>query len=84
MISVDSLHVKGLIDEKFVARENKAIAMLLCHMWKVVRGKVRLVKRWVRGHTGDVENTIADELADMGTRLEEMHRWWKRIQPIRN
>ena len=34
MITVDSLCVKGLIDEEFVARENRAIAMRLCHMWK--------------------------------------------------
>ena len=84
LITVDSLYVKGLSDEKFMARENKAIAMLLCHMWKVVRGNVSLVIRWVRRHTGDVENTIADELAEMGTRLEEMNRWWKRIQPMGN
>ena len=43
-----------------------------------------LVIRWIRGHTGDVEHTIADELADMGTRLEEMNRWWKRMQPTGN
>ena len=36
IITVESLYVKGLIDEKFVARENKAIAMLLCHLWKLV------------------------------------------------
>ena len=83
MITVDSLFVKGLIDEMFVARgENKAMAMLLCHLWKVVTEKVRLTIRWVRGHSGDVENTITDELADMGMRLEEMHRWWKRVQPM--
>ena len=84
MITVDSLYVKGLIDEKFVARENKAIAMLLYRLWKVVREKVRLTIRWVRGHSGDVGNTIADELADKGTRLEEKHRWWKRIQQMGN
>ena len=41
--------------------------MLLCHLWKVVKEKVRLTIRWVRGHSGDVENTIADGLADVGT-----------------
>ena len=50
MITVNSLCIKGLIDEKFVARENKAIAMLLCHLWKVERNRVRLTIRWVRGH----------------------------------
>ena len=84
LITVDSLYVKGLIDEKFVARENKAIAMLLCLWWKVVEGKVTLVIRWVGGHAGDVENTIAYELAEMGTRPGETNRWWKRIQPMRN
>ena len=49
MITVESFYVKELIDEKFVARENKAIAILLCHLWKVVRNKVCLSIRWVRG-----------------------------------
>ena len=39
LITVDSLYVNGLIDENFVARENKAIAMLLCRLWNVVRGR---------------------------------------------
>ena len=73
MITVDSLYVKGLIDEKFVARENRALATLLCHMWKVTKKKLQLHIRWVRGHTGDVGNSIA------GTRLEAQHRWWKRV-----
>ena len=34
MITVDSLYVKGLIDEEFVARENSTLATLLCHMLK--------------------------------------------------
>ena len=80
MVTVDSLYVKGLIDEKFVARENRALAMLL--MWKVTKKKLQLHIRWVRGHTGDVGNSTADELADLGTRLEAQHRWWKRVQPI--
>ena len=58
--------------------------MLLCHMWKVVREKVRLIIRWVRGHSGDVVNTIAHELEDMGARVEEKHRWWERTQPMGN
>ena len=39
MITVDLLHVKWLIDEKFVARENRALATLGCHMWKVTEKK---------------------------------------------
>ena len=34
LITVDSLHVKGLIEEKFVARENRVLSTLLRHMWK--------------------------------------------------
>ena len=74
--------VKGLVDQRFTARENKAIAMLLCHLWKVVKNKVNINIRWVRGHSGDAGNTIADEFADLGTRLDKNHRWWKRKQPI--
>ena len=80
MMTVDSLHVKGLIDEKFVARENRALAASLCHLWIVTKKKLQLHIRWVRGHTGDVGNSIAHELADLGTRLEAQYRWWKRVQ----
>ena len=38
--------------------------------------------RWVRGHSGDARNAVADDLADLGTRLDEKHRWWKRAQPM--
>ena len=38
--------------------------------------------RWGRGHSGDAGTTIADELADLGTRLDEKHSWWKRAQPM--
>ena len=82
MITVDSLYVKELIVEKFVARENNSIAMLLSHLCKVVRNKVSLNIRWGRGHSGNAGTTIADELADLGTRLDENHRWWKRAQPM--
>ena len=44
--------------------------------------KLQLHTRWVRGHTGDVGNSIADELADLGIRLEAQHRWWQRAQPM--
>ena len=27
-------------------------------------------------------NSVADEQADLGTRVEAQHRWWKRVQPI--
>ena len=49
MITVDSLYVKALIDEKFVARENRSLATLLCHMWKVTKKRLQLHIRWVRG-----------------------------------
>ena len=40
LVAVDSFFVQGLIDEKFVARENRASATLLSHMWKVTKKKV--------------------------------------------
>ena len=73
--TVDSLYVKGLIEEKFVARENRVFATLLRHMWKVTWESVRLHIRWIRGHSGDVANSIADRLADAGTRQELRHQW---------
>ena len=39
---------------------------------------LRLHIRWIRGHSGDVGNGIADRLADEGTRRELQHRWWRR------
>ena len=39
LFTVDSRHVKGLIDEKFTARENRVLATLLSHMWKVDKTK---------------------------------------------
>ena len=68
--------------EKFVARENRALAILLFHMWRVTKKEFQLHIRWVRGHTGDVGISIADELADLRTRPEAQHRWWKRAQPM--
>ena len=60
----------------------RGLAILLCHMWKVTKKKLQLHIRWVRGHTGDVGHAIADELADLGTRLEAQDLWWKRVQPV--
>ena len=37
MITVDSLYVKGLVDDKFVGRENKVLTTLLRHMWGVTK-----------------------------------------------
>ena len=82
MVTVDSLYVKGLIEQQFTARENKAVVMLLCHLWKVVKNQESINIRWVRGHTGDAGNTVADALADLGTRQDGKHRWWKRMQPM--
>ena len=48
VITVDSLYVMGLIDEKFVAKENRDMATLLCFLWKATQ------TRWVRGDTCDV------------------------------
>ena len=78
LITVNSLCVKGLIDGKFIARENRVLATLLCHMWKVTKERLRLHFRRIRGHSGDVGNGIADRLADAGTRQELQHLWWRR------
>ena len=77
LITVDSLYVKGLIDEENTARENRVLARL-CHMWKVTKQNLRLHIRWRRGLSGDVGNGIADRLADAGTRQELQHLWWRR------
>ena len=39
MVTVDTLYVKAIIGEKFVAVESRALATLLCHMWKVTQKK---------------------------------------------
>ena len=58
----------------FFARANRVLARLQCHMWKVTKQRLRLHIRWIRGHSGDVGNGIADRLADVGTRQESQHR----------
>ena len=40
------------------------------NMRKEPQKKLQLHIRWVREHTGDVRNSTADELADLGTRVE--------------
>ena len=40
LITVDSLYIKRLVDEKFIARENRVLATLLCHMWKVMKQRI--------------------------------------------
>ena len=57
-----------------MARENSALATLLCHMWKVTKKKLQLHIRWVRGHTGDVGKSIADALADADGRKTSSKR----------
>ena len=49
LITVDSHNVEGLIDGKFIVRENRVLAVLLCHMWKVTKERIRLHTRWIRG-----------------------------------
>ena len=51
ILTVDLSYVKVLIDEKFVARENRALAILLCHMWRVTKKTLQLHMRWLRGGT---------------------------------
>ena len=81
LFTVDSLYVKGLIEDKFVARENRVLATLLRHMRGVTKKRSQLHIRWVRGRTGDMGNSIADSLADTGTLTELQHRWWRRWPP---
>ena len=57
-----------------MSKENRTLATLL---GKVTQKKLKLQIRWVRGHIRDVGNSIAD----LGTRADSQHRWWKRVQP---
>ena len=54
----------------------KVLAILLFHMWRVTKKTTQFHIRWV-WDIGDVGDSIADELADLGTRLEAQYRWWK-------
>ena len=51
LFTVDSRYVKGLIDER-------VLATLLGHMWKVTKQRLRLHIRWVRGHSGGVGRAL--------------------------
>ena len=78
LFTVDLRYVKGLNDEKFIARENRVLATLLCRMGKVTKQRIRLHIRWMRRHSGDVTSGVADRLTDADTRQESQHRWWRR------
>ena len=67
MVTVDSSYVKGVIDEKFVARENRALAILLCHMWNVTKKKLQL-------HDG-----YGDTLVMLETPLLTSLRIWEHV-----
>ena len=58
---------------KFVARENKVLATLLRHMWRLTKKRLQLHIQWVRGHKGKRYSW-----SDCGTRSEMEHLWWKR------
>ena len=70
MITVDSLHVKGLVKDKFVARENSV--RQLRHMWRLTRLNIR----WVRGHTGGYHGNrnSSDRVRSRGARRTGLPR----------
>jgi ribonuclease HI len=64
--NVDSLYVIRLLRGEFVARENISISILAQHWWDVLRRKHNCTLVWVKGHSGDIGNERADELAELG------------------
>ena len=59
-------------------QKNKVLAALLRDTWRLTRKRPQLHILLVLGHTDDVENTIADRLADRGTQPALQHLWWRR------
>ena len=57
-----------------MTRENKTIALLLCHLWKMVKDKMSINIRWVRGHSGDAasaedKNSSVGKIDEDGKKL---------------
>ena len=78
LFTVDSLYVKGLIDDKFIAREKRVSA---CHVAgphvESDKKRLRLHIHWIRGHSGDVEIWHCRSPGRRGY-TELQHRWWRR------
>ena len=63
----DSMYVVRMLQRFFEPRENMILCLLARHWWDLVSKKHDASIEWVRGHSGNIGNTRADELADNGT-----------------
>ena len=78
ILHTDSRYVMGIVLGKFRARENIHLATLLRHLWRRASRIFNLHIVWVKGHSGDVGNDLADECARFGGDAGKQAEWWDR------
>ena len=66
----DSSYVVGIIRDGTGSSTNSLIRDYMTHLWKRTREAYNVRIVWVRGHSHDVGNELADKLADEGAREE--------------
>ena len=72
-INYDSKWAASMVKGTARPKRNKQMVNLARLLLQRVRDKVQIEWKWVKGHTGDSGNEIADELADQGKTSLEGH-----------
>jgi ribonuclease HI len=66
----DSQYVLGMIEEKSVPNKNLELIHWLLHL----KTHIKVKTKWVRGHSGDKYNEIADKLAKKGKEIYKVDK----------
>ena len=79
VIHSDSKYAVGIIRDGARTKKNEVMANIMVHLWKRTRIAYDLRIVWVRGHSDNVENQLADLIAAHGANEEiNAGRWsWR-------
>ena len=78
VLHMDSRYSMGVMQGKFRARENIHRASLLNHLWSRARTYFNLQVVWVKGHSDNYGNHLADQCARDGGDVSKQSLWWDR------